>query len=648
MSEAHAQLREEPETVEPAVCVFNKDLRLVAWNDRFFELLELPQAFAQVGRPFADFVRFHAENGEYGDGDVEELTTHRLELARRFQSSKFRRTRPNGTVIEVHNTPLLSGGFIRVYFDVSAGATVQDLLLEDEAAVAAAARTEMIDVLDAMADAFALYDAEDRLVMFNKKYPEFYHPVADLIVPGARFEDLVRAAFERGMYAKHIDSVEDFVRQRKLQHQNPENEMEIELSDGRWLRVSESRTKDGGNVSLRTDITELKRREFELMRLTDEVGTQNLRFDTALRNMIQGLCMFDAEQRLIVCNSRYLEMYGFSPTVVKPGITLKEIMEYSISLGNYTKEERDKALAARPTHAAMREQATLLQRLKDGRVIAVMHQPMSDGGSVATYEDVTDRENTEKALRDYATKLERSNNELQAFAYVASHDLQEPLRKIEAFGDRLKTKCADTLGKDAILYLDRMQNASGRMRALINDLLSYSRITTKANPFVPVDLAALAREVISDLEIRIEETKAKVEVEGLPTIDADATQMRQLLQNLISNALKFQGEAETPHVAVTGRLLSREEAGDTSEEMCEIRVADNGIGFDEKYLDRIFAIFQRLHGRSEYEGTGIGLATCQKIVEQHRGSITATSAPGKGATFIITLPIRGIDSEVSQ
>ncbi len=648
MSEAHAQLREVPEIVEPAVCVFNKDLRLVAWNDRFFDLLELPQAFARIGRPFADFIRFHAEKGEYGDGDVEELTTHRLELARRFQSSKFRRVRPNGTVLEVHNTPLLSGGFVRVYLDVSAGATVQDLLLEDEVEAVAAARTEMSDVLDAMADAFALFDAEDRLVMFNKKYREFYHPVADLIVPGARFEDLVRAGVERGMYAEHVDSVEDFVRQRKLQHQNPENEIEIELNDGRWLRVSESRTKDGGNVSLRTDITELKRRESELMRLTDEVGTQNLRFDTALRNMIQGLCMFDAEQRLIVCNSRYLEMYGFSPTVVKPGITLKEIMEYSISLGNYTKEERDKALAARPTHAAMREQATLLQKLKDGRVIAVMHQPMPDGGSVATYEDVTDRENTEKALRDYATKLERSNNELQAFAYVASHDLQEPLRKIEAFGDRLKAKCTDTLDKDAILYLDRMQNASGRMRALINDLLGYSRITTKANPFVPVDLAALAREVFSDLEIRIEETKAKVEVEGLPTIDADPTQMRQLLQNLISNALKFQGEAETPHVAVTGRMLSEEEAGDTSEEMCEIRVQDNGIGFDEKYLDRIFAIFQRLHGRSEYEGTGIGLATCQKIVERHRGSITATSAPGKGATFIIRLPIKGIDPEGSQ
>lgn len=256
--------------------------------------------------------------------------------------------------------------------------------------------------------------------------------------------------------------------------------------------------------------------------------------------------------------------------------------------------------------------------------------------------DSTERKQAEETLREYALKLERSNRELQDFAYVASHDLQEPLRKIEAFSDRLKVKFGDALPEDAQDYLNRMQGAAGRMRALINDLLSYSRVTTKAQPPEPVALSEIAREVVSDLHTRIEESGGRVEVGDLPMIEADRTQMRQLLQNLIGNALKFRRPGEPPVVKVDGRIEERPAAGQSGQyangARCMITVADNGIGFDEKYLLRIFNIFQRLHGRNEYEGTGIGLATCRKIAERHGGSITAKGIPGEGATFIVTLP----------
>ncbi|MDF5733091.1 MAG: PAS domain-containing protein [Rhizonema sp. PD38] len=232
-------------------------------------------------------------------------------------------------------------------------------------------------------------------------------------------------------------------------------------------------------------------------------------------------------------------------------------------------------------------------------------------------------------------ELSRSNEELQQFAFVASHDLQEPLRKIKTFGDRLKATCSDAFTEQGRDYLERMQNAARRMQALIEDLLMLSRVTTRAQPFSRVNLTQITHEVLSDLEVLIQQNRGRVEVGELPTIKADPVQMRQLLQNLIGNALKFHRLHEPPVVKVYSQFLR----GVDGTELCQIVVEDNGIGFDEKYLDRIFNVFQRLHGRSEYEGTGVGLAICRKIIERHHGRITAKSKPQQGASFIITLPI---------
>ena len=266
--------------------------------------------------------------------------------------------------------------------------------------------------------------------------------------------------------------------------------------------------------------------------------------------------------------------------------------------------------------------------------------------------DITRRKQAERALQRYTEELSRSNAELEQFAYVASHDLQEPTRKVQAFGDRLEAVSGDALGDRGRDYLERMKDAAGRMQTLINNLLTYSRVTTRAQPFVPVELSQVARDVLSDLEVKIEKEAARVEVGDLPTIDADPTQMRQLLQNLIGNSLKFHPEGETTVVKIHGELLKgegqRQRGIPPVDGRCQIIVEDNGIGFDEKYLDRIFTIFQRLHGRNEYEGTGIGLAVCRKIAERHGGDITAKSAPGHGATFIVTLPVKQDAREAVQ
>ena len=264
-------------------------------------------------------------------------------------------------------------------------------------------------------------------------------------------------------------------------------------------------------------------------------------------------------------------------------------------------------------------------------------------GFIGLGRDITEQKRAQDALRSseaklrrFTVQLERSNRELQDFAYVASHDLQEPLRKIVVFGERLKEREAAKFESESRDYLDRMQKAAGRMQGLINDLLAFSRVTTKAQPFTPVNLAEVAGGVVDDLEGRIELVKGRVEVGALPVIDAEPLQMRQLLQNLIGNALKFRRPDQPPVVKVEAQIIPDPDT--PKRKLCRLTVSDNGIGFDERYLDRIFNVFQRLQTRHEYEGTGMGLAIVKKIARYHGGDITAKSKPGEGSTFILTVP----------
>lgn len=253
--------------------------------------------------------------------------------------------------------------------------------------------------------------------------------------------------------------------------------------------------------------------------------------------------------------------------------------------------------------------------------------------------EVEQRRRIEGELKLYSRMLEQSNRELQDFASVASHDLQEPLRKIQVFGDKLRARVGPNLDEDADDYLDRMQKAAVRMQKLIEALLGYARVSKEAQSFDEVDLGLMVREVSADLEAALEESGGRLEVGPLPRIRANESQMRQLFQNLIGNALKYHG-ADPPVVRIREEGCASPDAPvrTCSVPVCRVFVEDNGIGFDERHVDRIFAPFQRLHGKDRYPGTGMGLAICRKIVERHGGSLTATSTPGQGATFIVTLP----------
>jgi PAS domain S-box-containing protein len=274
------------------------------------------------------------------------------------------------------------------------------------------------------------------------------------------------------------------------------------------------------------------------------------------------------------------------------------------------------------------------------RYVHVIKSPVYDAqhrvsGVQGLFWDETERLLAEQSLRRMTLELARSNQELQHFAYVASHDLQEPLRKVVAYGQRAAARGPEAMDEATRDYVDRMVAAASRMKTMIDDLLALARVTMDRRPFEWVDLNEIAQGVLDDLEVTIDELSAEVTLDVLPTIEADPAQMRQLFQNLLGNALKYRRPGVPPRIEVRAQRVD----GPGQREDCELRFIDNGEGFDAKYSDRIFEPFERLHSADEVPGSGIGLAICRRIVERHEGRILASGAPGQGATFTITLPV---------
>jgi PAS domain S-box-containing protein len=380
-------------------------------------------------------------------------------------------------------------------------------------------------------------------------------------------------------------------------------------------------------------------------RAEESLATEHNLLTSIMDTMPTHVFLKDAKGRFMLDNAAHRRHLGLAVDQSIEGRT--DFDYYSEPLARRTQQDDRQVIETgepilnreEPIQREGSPEATWLETTKvplrdtDGRVVGV----------VGISSDITERKAAEEQLRSFAERLERSNAELQNFASVASHDLQEPLRKIQAFGDRLRTKCAGGLGEQGLDYLERMQNAAERMQVLIQDLLQLSRITSRAQPFERCDLNVIVDEVLSDLEVAIEKHKAVIEVKGLTPIDADPVQMRQLFQNLIANALKFHKPGEAPVIHITGRIIEAAAASPSepggAERLCEIEVTDQGIGFEQKFADQIFVVFQRLHTRTEYEGTGIGLAVCRKITDRHGGRIMAEAAVGKGATFRVVLPV---------
>lgn len=494
----------------------------------------------------------------------------------------------------------------------------------------------------------------------------FLAPLMTALVPIGKVEHAARWILFGASTAASLGTIALLRMLSRLRtwHTEFQKDLLVQLKDGEKLwataslslrnQIAEGRQK---NAALQEELDKLKaaeknfhqqRRELvrskdvleiHVQERTQEIQKLQHRYELILNSAGDGICGLDANGKATFVNPAAALMTGWD-VIELLGRSEQEIF------GSSAVTVDPEANSARPKDQAFRRRdgSMFLAELNKTPIL----ENDREVGAVLVFKDITERRKAEEDLAQKADELARSNAELEQFAFVASHDLQEPLRKIQAFGDRLKAKCEKIELGEARDYLERMQNAAARMQTLINDLLAFSRVIRSSQPFIPVDIGAVTKEVLNDLEVRIEKNGAHIEIGDLPTIDADPTQMRQLLQNLLSNALKFQPPDARPVIKVSSRRIpvaawdhaaSDEDGAPFSENsLCEISVQDNGIGFDEKHLERIFAVFQRLHGRTEFEGTGVGLAVCRRIADRHGGSITARSQPGQGATFIVTLP----------
>ncbi|MGO9533061.1 MAG: PocR ligand-binding domain-containing protein [Syntrophobacteraceae bacterium] len=404
---------------------------------------------------------------------------------------------------------------------------------------------------------------------------------------------------------------------------------ELEFDDQGVLR---------GGFGTVQDITESKQAEEELLRAKQE-------WEQTFDSVPDLIAVLDTQYRIVRVNREMAKRLGRTPEQVVGLYCYKSIHDSASPpyFCPHTQTLRDG-----------KEHVAEIHEERLGGNFLVSTTPLRDEhgqmiGTVHVARDITERKMMEEELRksrdelemrvqertselnSYMAKLEQSNQALQDFAYIAAHDLKEPLRKVISFGKILRQTSGESLGQSGNDYLNRMIYATERMQSLLAGLLDYSQVATASEPFKDVDLSDLIGEVLSDLEVRIVKTGAEVHLGTLPVVSADPTQMRQLFQNLIGNALKFHKPDEKPLVHV--RSVSHTDSGR------QIIVEDNGIGFEEQYLEKIFAPFQKVHGRREFEGTGLGLAICKKIVERHGWSITATSTPGHGAIFIVSFPI---------
>jgi signal transduction histidine kinase len=276
--------------------------------------------------------------------------------------------------------------------------------------------------------------------------------------------------------------------------------------------------------------------------------------------------------------------------------------------------------------------------------IDIMCTPFEQGVLI-TFIDYTDIKKLQLEMGSLVEELKRSNNNLEEFAHAASHDLKEPVRKIQFFTERLKTKIGDRLNEEELDVLSRMEKATERMRLLIDDLLQYSLVNQRHSEIEEIDLNRKLSLVLEDLEVQIQEKQAKVNVSQLPVVRGYRRQLQQMFQNLVSNALKYSKPGEVPVITITSRQVSGVDSGLNvpsglwNNQFHLIEVTDNGIGFDQQDAERIFNMFTRLHGKYEYAGTGVGLSIVKKVVENHNGYIRASSTPGKGSTFSILLPV---------
>ncbi|HKM69044.1 MAG TPA: ATP-binding protein [Stellaceae bacterium] len=469
----------------------------------------------------------------------------------------------------------------------------QAAAVDREAQARRTAESRLLSAIESAPAGFALYDQDDRLVLSN----DFYSGLKD---------------------------GQEFLQWRTERHRRGMGEPVLQLRDGRWILMRERRTKEGDTVSFYSDITGLKEREEQLERLNQV----HRLFVDALEHIPSSLMLCDSEDRVLFCNGATSQYFPQVAGLLVPGTPFEDLLRAQVENGYLpaTTNPEEWIEERMAQHRAGNTNA--IRAYADGRWAQIVERRTENGCTIGISTDITEIKRKSKEIEEHSQELQRSNAELEQFAYVASHDLQEPLRMVASYCQLLQRRCKDKLDKDANEFIDFAVEGAKRMQQLINDLLNYSRVGRKSNALAPVPVCEVANLAVANLRGAISDGDVRIQIGELPTVIGDRALLAQLLQNLISNAIKFRRE-EPPVIRIGARF---------EDSFWHFTVEDNGIGIEPEYLERVFLIFQRLHERSKYPGTGIGLAIAKKVVEHHGGRIWIDSVPGQGSRCHFTLP----------
>ena len=597
-------------------------------------------------KPVAADLKLWLSDGVQGlapDSEVVlELALERVGAARQEIAKLFGEANSNALAIlqaEAANLERFRGALILVVIVVASLTVVLVAFIFRERRselAAAAAQQRLRESIESLAGGFALFDANERLVLCNRRYGDLYAGARDLLVPGMRFEEIVTAAASAGNFPQAGESWDLWVGEHLQHFRNPGPPFELELRDGAWFRVAERRTADGGFVVISTNITELRRRETELRNIGEELRHKNVLLDAALDNMVQGLAMYDVNQRLIICNQRFLDLYNLPASMGQPGTDLVEILDYTAKLEGLTPEQANTMRQRRMGAAASAKQAKLQDFLSNGRVINVLHLPMPGGGSLATYDDVTGSYSAERQLRSAKEEAELASRAKSDFLANVSHELRTPLNAIIGFSEIIKDQLFGPMGNQRYReYAIDIHDSGTHLLSLINDILDLSKI--EAGKFElheePIDFEAATKSSFRIMRDRAEEAGVTLELDvppELPRLRADPRAVKQILLNLLSNAVKFTDAGG--RVVVSAQL-----AGNGG---LRIQVEDTGIGIAEEDIAKAMAPFGQVDSSlsRKYEGTGLGLPLTRRLVDLHDASLTLTSRAERGTCVTINFP----------
>jgi signal transduction histidine kinase len=498
----------------------------------------------------------------------------------------------------------------------------------------AQAQALLREAIESISEGFLMYDADDRLVISNNRYRELYSGIVDLLVPGITFEQLIRTGAKRGQYPQAIGRVEEWIAERLKQHREPRAPIERQLPNGRWVKITETRTSHGYTVGIRADITDLKKREQQLRRSEE-------RLNHVVNALQDGFVLYDTDDRIVMWNNKWIELHDEIADVVAMGVRFEEILRASVARNLYPDAcGREEEFIAERLAQHKRPSEPIIRKLHDGRWYIISEVPTAEGGIFALSIDITDLKNAESAAQQARMQAEEASRAKSEFLANMSHELRTPLNAVIGFSEAIKQQSKTNISADNIPgYIEAIHSSGQYLLDLINDLLDFSKI--EAGKLELRDADVELGKLLGDLEALVSQN---VEASGLqlrlpdtsnmPTVIADDIRLRQILLNLLSNAIKFTPTGGEIEVSVS----------DNGDDGLAIAIRDTGTGISEADLRQLgepFRQFGKAQSRHQ-SGTGLGVSLAKALAEMHGARLDYASTLGKGTTATLVLPPRRV------